>query len=461
MSRRGDPGWLRMADRLFGGLLWLFPKPLRDAHGQEMRQAFRDRCREVARGERSALRVFAMELLPDTLRSAGREQWSASFEEMRPQQFLALALLCCAATGLLFQERLSRATLDLVFDAKYALRNYSEAREALEQEAQVRRLADFLSANGDVESKALSAFAYRVLYTSREQLYQYGDDRGRSSFVGKVVADGDRSNSAAIAVLGSHPDIYPFAIALRACDPTLGCNRALAIQQLTERDPDNAYAWSLAFESASQKGDHTAMGDALARMGRSSHYQSYGPRVLRDLFESARKLAPDDQAFLAAIVMQTRAASYSMVVGDYRHSVRWNCSATPSGDPVYISRWIQAAPKIRPDCLAVARLLSRSSSASGAYWGWQQIYLQDPDSGARARAFQNLRNARWLWAQSVENPGATRQVDGSWREWTATDWTNWRTAWATKDGEIPALKRWLASQGRPVEAPADYQMPPP
>lgn len=459
MSRRADAGWIRVADKVFGGLLWLFPKPLREAHGEEMRQAFRDRCREVARGERSAFRVFAMELLPDTLRSAGHEQWSASFEQMRPRQLLALGLLCCAATGLLLQERLSRATLDLVFKGQYALRNYRDARETQANEAQVRRLADSLAAGDNVESKALAAYLYRFLYTSREQMYQYPVDRGGSPFAGKLVADGDRANAVAVAVLRAHPNIYPLVVAIKACEPALGCDRALAIKQLTERDPDNAYAWSLAFEAAAQKNDRAAMRDALARMGRSSHYETYSTRVRRDLFESARKLAPDDQAFIASIVLQTRAAGYQMV-GDYRHAVLWNCSAKPSGDSLYNSRWIEVAPEIRPDCLWVARLLSGSSDVFGAYWGWRQIYLQDPDANSRALAFQNLRNAQWLWLQAVQGPGTTRQADGSWRDWTAEEWQNWRTAWASGDGEIPALKRWLVSQGRPAEAPADYQLPP-
>ena len=459
MNRPADAGWIRVADKVFGALLWLFPKPLREAHGEEMRQAFRDRCREVAHGERSAFRVFALELLPDTIRSAGHEQWSASFDQMRPRQLLALGLLCCAATGLLFQERLSRATLDLVFKAKYALRNYSEAQEALKQEAQMRRLADHLSANGDIQSKALAAFAYRYVYISREQLYQYSVDRGGGPLLGNLVADRDRSNSEAEAVFGAHPDSYPLVVALQACEPVLGCSPALAIKQLTERDPDNAYAWSLAFEAAAQKNDRAAMGDALARMARSSHYEDYKTRIRWDLFDSARKLAPGDQAFIADIVLQTRMAGYELAI-DIRHSVLWNCSARPSDGSVDNSRWIHVAPEIRPDCLRVARLLSGSSDVFGAYWGWRQIYLQDPDADSRARAFQKLRNAGWLWLQAVQAPGTTRQTDGSWRDWTTEEWENWRTAWASGDGEIPALKRWLASQGRPVDAPADYQMPP-
>jgi hypothetical protein len=82
MNRPSDPAWIAVAARVYCAALWLFPAALREAHGDEMRQAFRDRCREVARGERSAFRVLALELLPDTLRSAGSEQLSATFGEM-------------------------------------------------------------------------------------------------------------------------------------------------------------------------------------------------------------------------------------------------------------------------------------------------------------------------------------------------------------------------------------------
>lgn len=460
MSRPADAGWIRVADKLFGGVLWLYPKQLRADHGDEMRQAFRDRCREVVRGERSAFRVFALELLPDTLRSAGQEQWSASFDQMRPRQMLALGLLCCAATGLLFQERLSRATLDLAFQAKYALRNYQDAREALAKENQVRRLADSLSASGNVESKALAAYLYRFLYTSREQMYQYPVDRGGSPFAGKLAADGDRANAAAVAVLAARPDIYPLLVAVQACEPELGCNRESAIRRLTQRDPDNGYGWSLAFESAAQKVDRPAMREALARMAGSSHFENYKARIRRDLFESARKLAPADEDFRAVIESEARMAAY-LASDDYRYSVRRNCSPRSSGAAAYDSRWIEVAPEIKSDCSRVARLLSQSSDIGFAHWAWRQLYLQAPDAASRAAAFDKLRNAKWLWLQA-QGPGSTRLVDGSWgRKWDSSDWNRWYAAWAPGDGEIPAMKRWLAAQGQPVEAPADFAIPPP
>ena len=82
---------MRAALAVYSACLWLYPRPLRDAHGDEMRQAFRDRCREVVRGEQSAFRVLFGELLPDTLRSAGSEQISATFGDMQPRQYWALA----------------------------------------------------------------------------------------------------------------------------------------------------------------------------------------------------------------------------------------------------------------------------------------------------------------------------------------------------------------------------------
>ena len=54
MTRSPDPGWVRAAQTVYDACLWLYPKQLRDAHGEEMRQAFRDRCHEVARGGNGA-----------------------------------------------------------------------------------------------------------------------------------------------------------------------------------------------------------------------------------------------------------------------------------------------------------------------------------------------------------------------------------------------------------------------
>jgi hypothetical protein len=55
MSR---PAWHGVAESVYGMLLHLYPRSVRERHGEDMRQAFRDRCREVSDGRTSAWRLF-------------------------------------------------------------------------------------------------------------------------------------------------------------------------------------------------------------------------------------------------------------------------------------------------------------------------------------------------------------------------------------------------------------------
>jgi hypothetical protein len=71
--------------RVFGGLLWLYPPSLRRAHGEEMRQLFRDTLRdEIAhRGPPGALRAWGA-TLADLAISLPRE-WPRELRHGRPQ----------------------------------------------------------------------------------------------------------------------------------------------------------------------------------------------------------------------------------------------------------------------------------------------------------------------------------------------------------------------------------------
>jgi hypothetical protein len=456
MTRSTDPGWIRLAGRVYAAALWLFPAALRQAHGDEMRQAFRDRCREVARGERSAFRVLALELLPDTLRSAGAEQVSATFGDMRPRQYWALGLLCCAAVGLLCKDQLNRYTLDLAFQAKYALRNIHEARDMAQREARVRSLAESLAASDSLESKALGAYLYRSIYTGRDSMYVYGEDRGGSPFIGKLTADGDRATAAAASALGAHPDAYPLAVAVQACElAVIGCNRATAIRQLVARDPDNAFGWSLAFKWAAQHGDQQAMGDALKRMASSHHFENYQGPLTRDLIVAAQKQAPGDTDFLAVIATQARTAAYLARADDFRHDVRFNCTRRTTTEPAGSPRWLETHPESQEDCLRIAGLLSRSTDLMSARWGWRRIHAQETDPLLRAQELQRLRDTQWMWEQTV--PGSSREADGSWQDWKEAEWNQWAAAWNAGDGEIPAARRWLAARGLSAVAPAEFK----
>lgn len=71
MNRR-DPHWIAWLECIYASVLRLYPRRFRGEWEQPMRQAFRDRCREVARGQRSPLRLVT-ELLPDLASGVARE----------------------------------------------------------------------------------------------------------------------------------------------------------------------------------------------------------------------------------------------------------------------------------------------------------------------------------------------------------------------------------------------------
>lgn len=457
MSVPGDPGWISSAEAVFSACLWLYPKQLRDSHGVEMRQAFRDRCREVVRGERSAFRVLALEIFPDTLLSATREQFSASFDDMRPRQLWALGLLICAALGLLLQDKFSRYALDYVFKAKYAIMNWRDAREMGQREEKVRLLAAHLQESTNIEQQALAAYLYRSMYTGRTLFYQYGDGKDTRQFEGRLPEDGKQATSIAARVMAAHPDVYPLSIAVQACDAAVGCDRGAAITQLTSRDPDNGFGWSLAFTWAAQRGDSTAMAAAARRMAQSSYYENYRARIARDLVGSSKSLSPGDPEFQATIAMQVRDAGY-LATEDFSHDIRVQCTPRTVNSALSDGRWIEQHPDADSDCLLIARLLSNSTSLFGSRWGWKRIVSSETDPELRAQAYQKLRGSHWLWQQSMATVGFTALGGRRWSPWEPADWQQWAASWSPGDGEIPATQRWLASRGYPIDPPADFQV---
>ena len=453
MKGHGEPRWMRAALAVYDACLWLYPKPLRDAHGDEMRQAFRDRCREVVRGEQSAFRVLFGELLPDTLRSAGSEQLSATFGEMRPRQYWALGLLCCALLGLLFRDSLSRHTLDLAFKAKYALQDMRYAREQNQHEDRVRAIAKSLQADDTLEGKALAAYFYRSVYVGRMTQWQVR----QQEFNGLMVADGDRATALADDVLDADASAYALSVAAQACETAVGCNRREAISQLTKRDPDNAFGWSLAFAWAAQHKDEAAMREAVIRMAQAGHFENYQGAIVHDALKAAQALAPGDNDYLESIASQSRTSGFTG--RDFRFGIRAACMRVPFYDPVQAPRWVEIHPEMWGDCLRIARRLANSTDVRAARWGTRQLYEAEADPSARHTALQQLRDAHW-WQENAWSVGVNRHTkDNGWEAWSQAEWQDWATAWSQGDGEIPSIKRWLESRGMPLSAPADPEIP--
>lgn len=91
-----DPRWLHRLDAAYACALRLYPRAFRERWAQPLRQAFRDRCREAARGERGPVALLA-ESCVDLARSVAAEH-SLSMEEAPMKSCaIVLAVVLCAA----------------------------------------------------------------------------------------------------------------------------------------------------------------------------------------------------------------------------------------------------------------------------------------------------------------------------------------------------------------------------
>jgi hypothetical protein len=107
-----DPPWLLRLDALYGRALRLHPRAFRAQWGDAMRQAFRDRCREVARGERGTLSLLA-ESCTDLARSLASEH-CRSMEET-PMKSIAVALAAVLSASYLGRVALRGADMHFAF----------------------------------------------------------------------------------------------------------------------------------------------------------------------------------------------------------------------------------------------------------------------------------------------------------------------------------------------------------
>jgi hypothetical protein len=450
VSPRRDPKWISFALKAYDACLPLYPRAVREAHGEEMRQAFRDRCREVARGQRGAFQWLG-EMAPDLIGSAARahvDERGKSDARWLPGLLLLFALLGVAFAT---QERWTQSSQDNLKAAEVSWKMWLEVREARKRDALLADASAHLVAQGDPESLAVAALVHRGLYEQwrwymlpvTEGNFEQGLRMLRFPREGELAAE----LAGGVAAKGGSP--AALIIAAQACEASAGCNADLALRRLLARDPDNAYGWMLEFRRAAALGDAARMQAALAGAGRARVFESHA--------STTHKL------LLGALTPAQRADADSMRrVGEHLDALRWlgingpdsllyNCSFR-TRSPNNPERWIDSHPQARADCLHFAVLMANSTDVVPASYGWRQLRRAGV---ALSRAqVETMRDMVWL-AGHRQHFGKHLGADlRSWTEWTATDWTRWDEAWAPGDGERAAMRRWLSAQGVPVRAPA-------
>ena len=446
-----DPKWIGLALKAYDACLPLYPREVREAHGEEMRQAFRDRCREVARGQRGAWQWFG-EMAPDLIGSAARAHVDVGGKSDR-RVLPGLLLLALLAAALATQSRWSIATTDAIKSVGHGVDVALAAREWNREREFVRETTDALVAQGDQESLAVAALLQRAQFDQHwldPVLWQ--DENVDASLRRHLPEAGARATALAAPLFTGHASLPALAISAQACSIAAGCNEDLAIRRWLARDPDNAYPWMMAFKRASRHGDEAGMQAALAGIAKARYAQTHVAAVQRDLFARVIADHPGDREALAQAALQFRAMQ-GVLTDDLQNDVVVHCSLRPQlyGKP----RWIDEHPEARPGCMHLAGLLAASTDAFASQYGWRQLQRSGIEmTPARTQA---LRDATWLYRTVTWRVGGGSAGPGERAQpWTLEQWTRWNAAWAPGDGELPALRRWLQAQSLAVHAPADY-----
>jgi hypothetical protein len=445
MSARPDPRWLPAAEWAFNALLHLYPSSLRREHGDEMRQAFRDRCRE-ARAQRSPAQLLFFELLPDTMHGIADAHWHEDSGEARRWQLLALAMLLLASGWLLFQGPLSAQLLDWEFQAKYAIQNARQARAMAIEEAQIEEFAGLLAKEDSAASRAQAAYLYRGLYDARQFFLIYGqseidDDGGRwAAYQDVVPAYGVAAGTAATASFSEGREGWVAAAAAQACMSESGCDRSRAISRLLALEPRNAYGWALAFKQASVAHNEQGMRRALAGIAASTSYDDHLGAIRAAIFASASRLLPQDEDARAIIAKRVVESRWIDTAG-FTHDARLQCSlrTTTAAPRTALPTWVESHPGSEADCLRIARLFTESASPFTAFRG--EALLAQRDAGPRQKAA--LERAQQFYFASMQ-VGVQLLGERRWRPWTSAEWNRWAAQWQPGETEASVARRWSA-----------------
>jgi hypothetical protein len=437
MSAPRDPAWVVAAARFYDACLWLYPRALRDAHGDEMRQAFRDRCREVARGRRSGLQ-FAVELAPDLSGSATRAQLDAG-RGNDARVIPGLLILVGLAVALATQPLWSGSAVNGMKAVESIWLMWREQREVSRADAVLQRLSGELVATKSPDAVATAALLQQA--RAEQERWYAGPLLGEPSwdanaqphplYFSEAAAD---ASQLAGRVAAGHAQAPALAIAAQACTIRGGCKVDFVIGRLLAAEPRNALGWMLAFKRASQRGDDAAMQAALQGAAAADYYDSYKARVyalLQRQLAASGEVDAETSAILAEHVTRMR----QVPTADWHNDLRSRCSFGNWPTPP-TTRWLDERPRgvavglaataagPRPDHpRGRARDARRGLAATGGVEGWHPPRRAGPRLDAldrlRLGALEcELGGGRWrpaFVATLAASPGPVRACAGRFR----------------------------------------------
>lgn len=441
------PGWLPLATRLFAVVLKLYPRGVRDAHGPEMQQAFRDRCREAAAWEHPRLRL-GWELMRDLVASLPQAHLDVQRGAGSRRMLVLLVVLSFFAFALVTQPRWSRAVDAATRIVTGQNKAWPMVLRAWKFNATLRSVALSMEASGDDEARAVAALV-------RSSLSRFGDPKLRwdnmAWYAQRDPTEGEAATRLAQGVISTTRSSAALSLATRACLVEAGCDRDLALQALLSAEPRNAFNWSLEFARAGELGDEARMRAALDGVRQSDRYEDHGAVLQRVLFTHALAGDYDDERMAP---MGSRFLQLRWADARYGTDLRSQCWRN-EGATWQPSTWLDRHPEDHDACERLARLMTTASNADIAGYGWQWLNHQSPLAPPELRRW---REAEWLSRQARKDFGARYHGRGIPPEpWTREEWLAWNAAWAPGDGEMAALERWLPTVGIARIPPADFR----
>lgn len=412
--KRDARGW-RHLDAAYAFALRLYPRAFRERWGEPMRQAFRDRCREVARGERSGLALL-QESLADLAAGAGRERVRA-MEGMPVSKFhWMLALLVVFAGMLAMHDRMGTAGLAAV--------DWWKQRQVAQDEA------------------AIAGF-YRDAAAGLEHA---GAGTRNLTLAAVLRARAGEANAASAwqEAASAHD---PLALWLAAVDcPVAACDEHAAVASLVRMEPDNAAVGQIEMSLAARSGDEVGMRNGLRRMAMATRYDSHETELVQGLLR-----ATDGIEVPRRLLRYGRGAAGRVAARTALAAGIWTRVATPSFTAFLDACRPGVAEEEARDCVAAARNLSNGDTLMSRSIGPRVWYQLAGSTVERDRALARWRDWRWLGSN----------VMGAFDTDTAGGVVRWREARMDAGSEVAAFRALERARGIPDSPPAGFWADPP
>lgn len=408
--KRDARAWRRL-EAAYGFALRLYPRAFRERWAEPMRQAFRDRCREVARGERSGVALLR-ESLVDIAVGAGRERMHALEGMPTSKRHWLLALSIVFAAMLAMHDRMGTVGLAVV------------DRWKQHQVAQ--------------DQAAIAGF-YRDAAAGLEHSDATSRGRTLAALLRGHAGDPDAARAWQHAVSGNDP----LAFWLEAADcPAAACDEAAAVAALVRMEPDNAAVGQLQMILAAKTGDASAMRDGLRRMATATRYDTHETELVQGLLHAVAGLEVPRRLLRYGRGEQGREAARTALAAGI-----WTRVAGASFTPFLDACRAGASEADARDCIAAARNVSNGDTLIARAMGPRVWYQVAGSTVEREEAVVRWRDWRWLGSNAV----------GVFDTDTAAGLARWREARLENGSEVAAFRAMERDRGIPDIPPAGFQ----